>query len=66
MPMGHWPIPICHIEPVFYMTLGNWLMAHWHMVRPSPNFRQLLDKGISPGGGPINLDRSAPGFGRNF
>src|SRR5881628_1805564 len=27
MPMGHFPIPICHIGN------GNWEMAHWHMVR---------------------------------
>ena len=26
MPMGHFPIPICHIGN------GNWEMAHWHMV----------------------------------
>ena len=28
--------------------------------------RQLVAKGISACGGPINLDRSAPGLGRNF
>src|SRR6266700_2534331 len=30
------------------------------------SLRQLLAKGISAGGGPINLDRSVPGLGRNF
>src|SRR5207244_1676241 len=40
MPMGHCPIPICHIEPVFHMTYGNWEMAHWHMA-PAPTLRKI-------------------------
>ena len=50
--------PVKHPVPEPSRSNGNGYVLGWNA--------HLVDKGISACGGPISLDRSAPGLGRNF